>query len=405
MKRFLKYDTEITKKENSPVDKNGLIKENIVGGGNSVQPDWNQNDSTQPDYVKNRPFYTGNPVETVLVEEQTVAFSNIDGGYAVQGWPTEFDAVVGETYKVSWDGTEYECECLSMKGLPYIGNLAVAGAEIDTREPFIFMNQGSWVVGTNDTASEHSISVSSIVHPVTKIDEKYLPIATNDSIGVVKDNNYVFDLTKEQTKETVKEWGIIARDNRNNLFYDIGNGPVKPYKIDIDYFGTYLDIYDNPYACIRYKPDSNNIYKWDDGTKGYKYVYTSGIHLFDPLSKKTLNVEPDAVFDKNLSAGDTSNDHVGLGFNTVISDHYMQCRQLILKSISGNYYGIVINDYGIPEIRYYKNHGSQVVRERLLATTDSSGKELYINSSTADSTKKFKITVDDSGTITATEVT
>lgn len=54
MKRFLKYDTEITKKENSSVDKSGVIKENI-GGSSSVQPDWNQNDSTQPDYIKNRP--------------------------------------------------------------------------------------------------------------------------------------------------------------------------------------------------------------------------------------------------------------------------------------------------------------------------------------------------------------
>lgn len=32
-------------------------------------------------------------------------------------------------------------------------------------------------------------------------------------------------------------------------------------------------------------------------------------------------------------------------------------------------------------------------------------KELFISSSTEDSTKKFKITVDDSGTISATEVT
>ena len=31
--------------------------------------------------------------------------------------------------------------------------------------------------------------------------------------------------------------------------------------------------------------------------------------------------------------------------------------------------------------------------------------ELYLKSSTADSTKKFKITVDDSGTLSATEVT
>ena len=69
MKRFLKYDTEIVKKENSPVDWNGLIKEDIGGGGSSVQPDWSQNDSTQPDYVKNRPFYMGNLVETVMLPE------------------------------------------------------------------------------------------------------------------------------------------------------------------------------------------------------------------------------------------------------------------------------------------------------------------------------------------------
>ena len=56
MKRFLKYDTEITKKENSPVDKNGLIKENIVGGGSSVQPDWNQLEESEPDFIKNKPF-------------------------------------------------------------------------------------------------------------------------------------------------------------------------------------------------------------------------------------------------------------------------------------------------------------------------------------------------------------
>ena len=55
MKRFLKYDTEIAKKENSPVDKNGLIKEDI-GGGGGVQPDWNQLEESEPDFIKNKPF-------------------------------------------------------------------------------------------------------------------------------------------------------------------------------------------------------------------------------------------------------------------------------------------------------------------------------------------------------------
>lgn len=57
MKRFLKYDTEDAK--------NGVINVNKEGLLYFVQPDWNQNDETQPDYVKNRPFY-----ENALVSVQ-----------------------------------------------------------------------------------------------------------------------------------------------------------------------------------------------------------------------------------------------------------------------------------------------------------------------------------------------
>ena len=38
------------------------------GGGGQVQSDWSQNDETAKDYVKNRPFYTGNPVYNALSE-------------------------------------------------------------------------------------------------------------------------------------------------------------------------------------------------------------------------------------------------------------------------------------------------------------------------------------------------
>ena len=61
---------------NAIIEANGEIKRcPSSGGGDSVQPDWNQNDETATDYVKNRPFYTGDPVKTVLVEESTVSFA------------------------------------------------------------------------------------------------------------------------------------------------------------------------------------------------------------------------------------------------------------------------------------------------------------------------------------------
>ena len=141
-------------------------------------PDWNQNDSTAADYVKNRPFYTGDPVETVLVEESTVAFTENNGLYIAQ-FPSTFEATVGETYKISWDGTAYECVCASFKSLVLIGNLSIASVGSDTGEPFLMnVDNGQGIqIGTTNSSSSHIISISRTDVPVVKIDKKYLPIS------------------------------------------------------------------------------------------------------------------------------------------------------------------------------------------------------------------------------------
>ena len=139
-------------------------------------PDWNQNDSTAADYVKNRPFYTGGPVETVLIEESTVAFTEGSGLYIAQ-FPLTFEATVGETYKVSWDGTVYECVCAKHDGIPIIGNLSIVNAGSDTGEPFAIgiINGEGLFMYTTDTSSSHTFSISVMVAQVVKIDPKYLP--------------------------------------------------------------------------------------------------------------------------------------------------------------------------------------------------------------------------------------
>ena len=144
-----------------------------------LQPDWSQNNGTKPDYVKNRPFYTGDPVETVLVEETTVAFELIDGpdGSAlyVTTFPQTFEATGGETYKVSWDGTVYECTSMSGGSEIVIGNLSIMSGP-DTGEPFLIvvMNGDAIDIATADTSASHTISISRTVVPVVKIDRKYL---------------------------------------------------------------------------------------------------------------------------------------------------------------------------------------------------------------------------------------
>ena len=140
------------------------------------QSDWNQNDDTKPDYVKNRPFYTGDLVETVFVEESTVTFTE-DNGFYVGGLESTFSATIGETYKVSWDGAVYECTCVDVKGLPAIGNPSIEGVGSDTGEPFLISatNGEEIVIGTTDTSASHKFSISGFAQEVVKIDKKYLP--------------------------------------------------------------------------------------------------------------------------------------------------------------------------------------------------------------------------------------
>lgn len=162
------------------LDVNGVLS--VSGGsGGGAQPDWNQNDSTAADYVKNRPFYTGAPVETVLVEESTVSFYASPSGS--QGTvQSTFSPTVGETYKVSWDGAVYECTCVDSGGI-VIGNLSIIGEGSDTGEPFVIIPKKSGlVIHTKDTSASHTISISGYIESVVKINPKYLPTEVNELI-------------------------------------------------------------------------------------------------------------------------------------------------------------------------------------------------------------------------------
>ena len=167
----------------TPITRMEMFLKNFGGGGGGVQSDWNQNDDTQPDYVKNRPFYTGDPVETVLVEESTQEFFEYNGAYASDVSST-FEATVGETYKVFWDGTTYECICVTVNGniQPFIGNLSIVDLGSDTGEPFVVavINGEGMFISTRDTSNSHTISISGFVPEVVKIDEKYLPTIPAD---------------------------------------------------------------------------------------------------------------------------------------------------------------------------------------------------------------------------------
>lgn len=172
----------------SSVDENGKPTGWIpVDIPEQKQSDWNQNDTAAADYVKNRPFYSGDPVETVLVEESTVAFED-GGSMYLAKWPESLDWVEGQTYTVKFDGTEYSCVCQIYEGSSIvIGNLSIVGAGDDSGEPFLIFSNEPWATATLDTSASHVISISTSVPEVKKIDQKYLPVikgADGESVTV-----------------------------------------------------------------------------------------------------------------------------------------------------------------------------------------------------------------------------
>lgn len=150
-----------------------------------VAPDWNQNDETAHDYIKNRPFYTDDPAETVFFDKDFyVSFAPI-----LNPFQSNISLAEGETYLVTFNGTEYECMVYPtpMEGLYFIGNAVMATSMygIETtggnNAPFAFFaypESNALVLPNTETAA---ISISK--NGETLVDNVSVAVSDEDGIG------------------------------------------------------------------------------------------------------------------------------------------------------------------------------------------------------------------------------
>ena len=125
----------------------------------NAKADWNQNDSTQLDYVKNRPFYTADPVDT------TIAEGTIPANGMMQTTATITSLTLGESYKAIFDGTTYNnLVCENYDGLPTIMN-----------DAFMFAIQSgrAMAYAANGSVS-HTIKVMGSISTVVPLERKYI---------------------------------------------------------------------------------------------------------------------------------------------------------------------------------------------------------------------------------------
>ena len=409
------------------------------GGGASVQPDYAQNNTTAADYIKNRPggYTVENPAISKTIAASDYVSTAIGRAYKFSDVILPDEAIVGGTGKVTTVGsdgaaTEHDISSIVFDS-EYLGSrfymVSIAGS---TETLYIFSGASQIGDGVYFSATLQDTTVTPYISEFTtaaysttvEIPEKFTEVKpANWGSSYGKDGyipgrpgGYVFsmdDLMKLRTGLYNYTWdGVI--DGRDTITLSYSGTEATYVKITDDIQTIFAYVGGSITAIIDGTPKSINIIRdsIDIGSGG-----AFGIHSLRDSGERTP--VPAVIFsygnpyvDFNANGGIIPQ---GVWFN-------------YQENLSGGMTGYVNNITVRPSIgdtfkplwpyEFIEQHpntlttdaqtltDAQKLQARAnIGTVAGTDKEMILSSSTAGSTKKFKITVTDDGTLTATEVT
>ena len=407
----------------SAVNENGQpTKWEAVDMAEQVQPDWNQNDSTQPDYVRNRTHYYSvreiatfspvNPTEMVL----PVPYSDIP-----------------ELVCVDINGQRFEG--LSRDSSGHIGDYGVEGWDEGTGYGFYFKLDKS----TNNTrcavdTRRFGVQPNCILYGMyvgQKIPYYYLPRPTATTPGAVR-AEYMNDLSEHEPcviddagtvysrkYASAQVFSDLSRNNLNKLSYDGDHGiftdriaeeissvselvlPVHAWRIFYNgrYVAYLLESADGQIVKFTY-------YLGGAGSKPQVEVLrtqSSGgsfIVTRNPDDDTKATHSPSEIYEA-LQRGKT----VRFDMNGTLLQLVRSTANEAIFTFGGFLEGMVFMTIIVNDSLEIITLGPAIVPHYLEGQDYIELPPIVLGSSTEGSNKEFKITVDDSGTISATEVT
>ena len=297
---------------------------------------------------EDRLAYETDPVFTEIVPEQEF----IGPSYDLSG---ESGLISGQTYTVKFDNTEYECICIDSGGVLVIGNMAIMGVGSDTGEPFVlaYVDEIFRIFVIDDT-NTHTVSVSGLAPLIVKIPAKfidknssgYIVIHNSSTMTQQEAGNYYDKIFGKKVAFII--WGRLCIEQ-------IAFGGTTGR--DLELTTQNGEIY--------------SITKNDDG-------------LYAFSDRKFSN----ASFPRGMAQGDSA---ISIYFN----------KKEIRIGPGFVHAGVGSTD----TLLRVEPNGTKSKSFKVLGNGEAVTQALILYSSTADSTKKFRITVDDTGTISATEYT
>lgn len=183
----------------------------------SYRGNWEQNDPTADDYIKNRPFYV-EETEKVILPHTVVTDSEIT---------LKQPLVEGQIYCITWDGVEYNSVAREYEGYLMLGNNAIYdydnGIETDTGKPFALETYDSettvWVyTPASDEGAQHTISITKPDEIIHKLDKKFIDMPdVPDNIATEED---VYDIMSGILGEVAFTNSYESLNNRPTIYTD-----------------------------------------------------------------------------------------------------------------------------------------------------------------------------------------
>ena len=344
-----------------------------------------------------RTHYEGDLIESVVIAETTHDFTEDQFWYAMD--ELTLDMTGGKTYAITWDGVEYERTVIDTGwGTTYIGNGYVYEITDDTGEPFLMLDEGGGLVvcSAGDNAfAEHTFSVTERSQHIEKLDEKFLPesVITVNSIS----------------EHTVGSKYYVDGNAMGEIFngYD-SNTTASGYHSHAEGFSTSADG-DSSHA----EGNATTASGLASHAEGSNTIASGHYSHVEGIATQASATGAHAEGDGTIASGASSHAE---GKDTEASGVHSHAEGL--GTIANNDIQHVQGMYNLVDnsVIYLHIVGNGTANARSNAhTLDWNGNAWYagsiegtamiLKSSTEGNTKRFKITVDDSGTITATEVT
>lgn len=175
--------------ENITDEQKATARTNIgaISSSELVQSDWNQNDITAKDYIKNRICYTKDATETIVLNS-ALSFTDISEQnktvFSYQDTSSSIKFNEGTVYNVNFDSISYSCIAFTntdiLPNYVILGNLKIVSEfPSATNEPFFMATDSKGSQGlqilTNLTGTSHSVKITESHAEIIKLDKKYIP--------------------------------------------------------------------------------------------------------------------------------------------------------------------------------------------------------------------------------------